>query len=255
MKTPKILLGTLLLIAFLSFPAVHAAQVPQDGELANAPIPDASEAGVDAQKLISQEIETEPLKYTLGPDDVIQIDVRRHPEFSGEYAINSEGKIQYKFVGDVPIEGLTKEETKEKLASILSKFIIEPDIEVTILQYRSKVIFIVGEVGAPGKYYMKADTISLRDAVVQAGLPTLAASMRKTRLVHPDSDGRPKHEKVDLYKLIYEGKLELDREMLPGDVLYVPATIFAKIGRILNPIAAPVSSGTTIERAATGGVR
>ena len=204
------------------------------------------------QKALSQKVEQEPLKYTVGPDDVIQIDVRRHPEFSGEYTINSEGKIQYKFVGDIPVSGLTKLELKDKLITILAKYVIDPDIDVTISQYRSKVIFIVGEVGAPGKYYMRADTISLREVVVQAGLPTLSAAMRRTTLVHPNTNGKPKTENVDLYKLIYEGKLDLDKEMLPGDVLYVPATVFAKVMRVISPVAAPVTPVSTIERASTG---
>ena len=206
------------------------------------------------QKAISKKVEQEPLKYTVGPDDVILIDVRRHPEFSGEYTINSEGKIQYKFVGDIPVSGLTKLELKDKLISILVKYVIDPDIDVTISQYRSKVIFIVGEVGAPGKYYMRADTISLREVVVQAGLPTLSAAMRRTTLVHPNTNGKPKTEKVDLYKLIYEGKLDLDKKMLPGDVLYVPATVFAKVMRVINPVAEPITPASSIERAATGGV-
>ena len=50
----------------------------------------------------------EAMKYTLGPDDVIEIDVRRHPEFSGQYPVNSEGKIEYKFIGDVLVAGLPK---------------------------------------------------------------------------------------------------------------------------------------------------
>ena len=75
----------------------------------------------------------------------------RHPEFSGTYPVNLEGKIQYKFVGDIPVSGLTKLELKDKLITILTKYVIDPDIDVTISQYISKVIFIVGEVGAPGK--------------------------------------------------------------------------------------------------------
>ncbi|MBU4334615.1 MAG: polysaccharide biosynthesis/export family protein, partial [Candidatus Omnitrophica bacterium] len=43
--------------------------------------------------------------YTLGVNDVIQINVMRHPEVSGEFRINSEGKIQYEFVGDIVIQG------------------------------------------------------------------------------------------------------------------------------------------------------
>ena len=106
----KKILFTALLISFLTVSYAYTAEVPQPPE--------------NPDKIISQTVEYEPLKYTLGPDDVIQIEVRRHPEFSGEYIINSEGKIQYKFVGDIPITGFTKVEAKEKLKTILSKYII-----------------------------------------------------------------------------------------------------------------------------------
>jgi protein involved in polysaccharide export with SLBB domain len=191
-----------------------------------------------------------PTKYTLGPDDVIEIIVRRHPEFSATYPINAEGKIQYKFVGDIELKGLTKTEVKDRITQILSKYIITPDVDVTIMDYRSKVIYVIGEVGAPGKYYMKADEISLREAVVQAGLPTLSAAMRRTTLVRPDKSGKPVQKALDLYALLYEGKLNLDLVMIPGDVVYVPATLFAKIMRIINPVAGTVSS--TKEVAAYG---
>lgn len=196
----------------------------------------------------------EPTRYTLGPDDLIEIIVRRHPEFSGNYPINAEGKIQYKFVGDIEIKGLTKTEVKDKITGILSKFVINPDVDVTILEYRSKVIYVIGEVGAPGKYYMKADKVSVREAVVQAGLPMLSASMRKTQLIRPDKSGRPKEKRIDLYALLYEGKLNLDQDMYPGDVLVVPATLFAKIARIINPVVAPIGGADTLRRIGTGGI-
>jgi len=189
-----------------------------------------------------KEATKEPTRYTLGPDDVIEIVVRRHPEFTDKFVINSEGKIQYKFVGDIEIEGMTKTEVKELITKILAKYIITPEVDVSILEYRSKVIYVIGEVGRPGKYYMKADTISMREAVVQAGLPTLSAAMRRTTLIRPDKSGKPKQATVDLYALLYEGKLDLDREMQPGDVVVVPATLFAKIFRVISPVASTVSS-------------
>jgi len=189
-----------------------------------------------------KEATKEPTRYTLGPDDIIEIAVRRHPEFSDRYLINAEGKIQYKFVGDIGISGLTKTEVQDLITKILSKYIITPEVDVTILEYRSKVIYVIGEVGRPGKYYMKADTISMREAVVQAGLPTLSAAMRRTALIHPDKSGKPEQMTVDLYALLYEGKLDLDREMLPGDVVVVPATLFAKIFRVISPVQSTVST-------------
>ncbi len=192
------------------------------------------------------------LKYTLGPDDIIQIDVLRHPEFSGAYPINSEGKIQYKFVGDITAAGYTRKEFKDKLTKILATYIVNPDVEVTIMEYRSKVYYVVGEVGRPGKYYMRADSILVREAVVEAGLPTLASAMRRSKLITPDAKGKPKNKNIDMYSLLYEGNLKLNVEMKPGDVLYVPATMFAKIMRVISPVAAPVGPAQTIESAASG---
>lgn len=182
----------------------------------------------------------DPLKYTLGPDDVVDITIMRHPEFSGTYPINLEGKIQYKFVGDLEVRGLTKLQLEDKLKSMISAYVINPEVNVTILEYRSKIIYVLGEVGQPGKYYMRSETIPVREAVVQAGLPTLSAAMRRCRLITPSDKGRVKTRSVDLYSMLYGGDLRLNLEMHPGDVLYVPATVMAKVIRVINPVSTAV---------------
>lgn len=183
----------------------------------------------------------DPTRYTLGPDDVIQIDVMRHPEFSGTYAVSLEGKIQYKFVGDIEVTGLKKQEVEERIRQVISKFVVNPDVNVTILEFKSKVIYVLGEVSRPGKYYMRSETMPVREAVVQAGLPTLSAAMRKCKIVTPDANGRIKERTVDLYSLLYGGNLRLNYDMRAGDVLYVPSTVMAKIIRIINPVTATVN--------------
>lgn len=196
---------------------------------------------------------SDPTRYTLGPDDVIEILVMRHPEFSGQFPINLEGKIQYKFVGDLEITGLTKKELEQKLKDILANYIIKPEVNVTIIEYRSKVIYVIGEVGTPGKYYMRSETIPVREAVVQAGLPTLSAAMRKCSLITPDKNGNIKKRNVDLYSLLYGGDLSKNIDMHAGDVLYVPATVMAKVIRVINPVTSAVgvaSSGPSEASAA-----
>jgi polysaccharide export outer membrane protein len=228
--------------------------ISQTNQSAVSPSPQPTDQTIATQNISASTvvIPEDSVKYTLGPDDVIEIEVRRHPEFSATYSINSEGKIQYKFVGDIQVSGLTKNEVKEKLREILKHFIAEPDINVAILEYRSKVIYVVGEVGAPGKYFMRSDTIPVREAVVQAGLPTVSSSMRRTQLITPDVKGRPKSKYIDLYKLLYEGNLKLNVDMKPGDVLYVPSTFFAKVFRIISPVAAPVGTAASTATSVTG---
>ena len=64
--------------------------------------------------------------YTLGRDDVIQIDVRNQPEFSGVFAVGFDGRIQYNYLGDIPVAGLTKFELQQVLEKLLVKYVRVP---------------------------------------------------------------------------------------------------------------------------------
>ena len=195
---------------------------------------------VTATSVVPNLANFDPTKYTLGPDDVIEISVLRHPEFSGTYSVNQEGKIQYKFVGDLEVTGFTKTKLEEKVKEIISSYVINPEVNVAIVEFKSKVIYVLGEVGTPGKFYMRSESIPVREAVVQAGLPTLAAAMRRCLLVTPDKSGKPKSRLVDLYSVLYGGDLKKNVEMRPGEVLYVPATVMAKIIRVISPVTQTV---------------
>ena len=194
----------------------------------------------------------EELKYTLGPNDVMQIDVRRHPEFSGQYTVNSEGKIEYKHVGDIIVNGLTKAEVKKRLTKILSEYLINAEIDVQIVAYLSKLFYVVGDVHRPGKFFMRGDTITVREALMQAGLPTQAAAMRRCRLITPDNRGKNNYTNVNVYSLLYEGNLKQNLVMKPNDVLYIPATVMAKVIRVIAPVTGAISQSTEVVRDSAG---
>ena len=182
----------------------------------------------------------ESSNYTLGKLDVIEISVARHTEVSGQFIINNEGKIQYEFLGDITIEGMKKDEVKAMLTERLSEFIIAPEVLVKIVGYNSKIVYVVGEVGAPGKIFMRGDTITVREALIQAGLPLLTGKMASSRVITPSDTGKIERKGVNVYKLLYEGDLRENLVMKPGDTLYIPPTIMAKALRIIQPVAAPV---------------
>ena len=232
-------LFTALILACVCLTVPVLAESPAD--IQNQPAP------------ASQTPKFDPLKYTLGPDDAVDITVMRHPEFSGVYPVNQEGKIQYKFVGDMEVVGLTKAQLEQRLRDVLSAYVKEPEVNVTVTDYRSKYFYVLGEVGAPGKYYMRAETIPVREAVFEAGLPTTAAAMRKCRLISPSYKSDPKVRSVDLYSILYGGNLKRNINMTPGDVLYVPATVMAKVIRVINPVATTVGlAGGSADNASTG---
>ncbi len=206
------------------------------------------------ETLSGQELLPQPSKlYTLGIDDVIAINVLRHPEVSGEYMVNNEGNIQYEFVGDLSIKNKTKKEVKEIIEQALEKYIIAPEVTVKIIGYNSKVVYVIGEVGRPGKIFIRGDTITIREALVQAGLPTLSAKASNSMLITPTEDGKPVQTKVNVKKLLFEGDLRENLVMKPGDTLYVPPTAMAKAMRVIQPITAPITNAGGAARTVTTG--
>ncbi len=185
--------------------------------------------------------------YTLGANDVIEVTVMRHPEVSGQFIINNEGNIQYEFVGDVPVIGLTKKGVADLLESKLGQYIISPEVNVKIVGYNSKVVYVIGEVGRPGKIYMQGDTITVREALVQAGLPLLSAKTGKSKLITPSANAKPETKNINVQKLLYEGDLRENLVMKPGDTLYIPPTLLSKAMRAISPVAQPIG-----EAAGTG---
>ena len=184
--------------------------------------------------------------YTLGKGDVVEITVRNQPEFSGQFAIGPDGNIQYKFVGDIKAEGLTKEELKEFLTKKLERYVKVPEVSVSIVAYRSKFVYILGEVARPGKYPMRGDTVSLRDAIIAAGLPTPDAALRRVYVIKPDTK-KPVYRKVDIYLLLYKGILKDNLTLTPGDLVVVPSTIPSEINRALGRLLSPLTIAAVVE--------
>ncbi len=179
-------------------------------------------------------------EYTLGKDDVIEINVRRHPEFSGRFPIGANGKIQYPFIGDIELSGLTKIEAGAKITSILSVYVESPEVDITIIGFNSKVIYVVGMVARPGRYSMRAEFMPVREAVMDAGLPREnIASLRRAVIIRPMEGDKPIVKKVNLLNLLYGGELKINYDLKSGDIVYLPSTALYKISTVLSQIVAP----------------
>ncbi|MDP3703530.1 MAG: polysaccharide biosynthesis/export family protein [Candidatus Omnitrophota bacterium] len=178
--------------------------------------------------------------YTLGRDDVIHIDVRNQPEFTGDFAVGFDGRIQYNYLGDIPIAGMTKYEVQQVLEKLLQQYIRVPVVSVTITAYNSKVVYVIGEVGRPGKYIMRGDVIKLREAILAAGLPTPIAALGRVHVIKPDLNN-PRVRKVNLKKILYKGKLKDDIDLFPGEIVVVPSTFMSGVNRFLSSLLSPAT--------------
>lgn len=176
----------------------------------------------------------------LGPEDVLEIKIRNHPELDTAATVDSWGYIKLPYIGELYVNGLKKERVEEIIMKIYSEFFVEPpDVEVVVTEYNSRVVYVLGEVRSPGKYPLQDKPLTLRDAVVLAGLPTQRAATWRVFVVRQE-EGEVSMNHVNLYNVLMRGDLTNNMELQSGDVVVVPMTLidtaFNYVGRVLGPI-------------------
>jgi len=190
--------------------------------------------------------EKEPLRYTLGGGDVLELNVLAHEELSGSVTVQPGGEIILPALKEVIMaNGLTKEELAEKIKETLIKYVKEPEVRLVITGYYSKKWYILGEVAAKGEYPLGKTDLTLMEALYQAGLPVEGfAAMRKVMLIKPHKT-HPKYRPINVFDILYYGRMQDNVRIEPGDIIYVPKTVLAKVTNIISQISAPVTATKT----------
>jgi polysaccharide export outer membrane protein len=173
--------------------------------------------------------------YVVGPQDVLVITSYDQPELTGKFTIETDGSFTYPLIGRVQAGGLTLRAVEDLLkADLVSKgFFKAPQVTVTIAQYRSQKIHIVGEVRTPGTYALSGD-MRLVEVLALAGSSTAMAS-GEVVIVHESTDS----ERVDLREL-ENGDLSRNVLLMSGDTIFVQrAESVYVFGQVRNPGAYP----------------
>lgn len=176
--------------------------------------------------------------YVLGPGDVLSLSVRDHPEFSSPaLAIGLGGELILPLTNEVIYaEDLTAHEIAEKIKQKLAAYIEVPFVTVFIIEYNSKKYYILGEIGA-GVYPIGDTSITLMDALYQAGLPYEGTSaMRRVQIITPDEEV-PRNVWVNVYAILYKGRMKHNITIQPGTIIYVPSTMLTKLSGIVRQMS------------------
>jgi polysaccharide biosynthesis/export protein len=108
--------------------------------------------------------------YLLGPRDIVQVDFLEAQDLSGKMEVSTEGFITLAHVGKLQVNGLTTEETTEKIKAVMrqKQILNNPEIFVSVADAKSHKVKIIGAVGKAGQYYLKPGTRAL-DIIAEAG--------------------------------------------------------------------------------------
>jgi polysaccharide biosynthesis/export protein len=200
-------------------------------------------------------------EYRIKSDDKINMSIWDHDNMSvgSVYGIYNSNEVYGKWLmvdqvgfinipkyGLFQIEGMTITEAQTALRKIYRQWIVEPVIEIKVL---NREVNVIGELKTPGKYLLERNDNSLLDVVSKAGYFDFYANKKKIQVMRT-VDGIPKKINIDLTKA---GKtFEQNIQIYPNDIVYVPARR-AKVwdkraGSIIIPLVSVISTAILLSK-------
>ncbi len=192
-------------------------------------------------------------EYLLGGGDVVQINVYGQSDLSIESRLSQDSAtIAYPLLGEVALGGLTPAQAGQKLARLLKDggFIKTPQVTVSVKDYLSQQVPVMGQVNSPGEYSLK-DESRVVDLIAQAGgLKTDAAD---EIVVVKLENGKPVKHKIDLMRF-YAGDMSQNIKVARGDFILVPKmNTFYIHGEVTQPGKYRLERGMTVMQALSVG--
>ena len=118
--------------------------------------------------------------YILGPDDQIVIHAIDSPEISDKpFLVGMNGNITLPLIGRVQAGGLTVEQFEAEVNTGLKKYMHDPQVSVTVAEFRSQPVSVFGAVARPGVIQLRGRK-TLYEVLSMAGGPTESAGSSLT---------------------------------------------------------------------------
>jgi len=161
--------------------------------------------------------------HKIAPLDIITIDVVGEKDLSKELRVSTSGTITFPFLGSIEVKGKTPAEVENLIKEKLGKdYLVDPQVIITVKEYRSRTVLVIGQVNKPGLIALPAEQkLGILEAIGQAG--DLAKSANKNRI---EVSRKGKTQKFTLDDLKKDTNPEKKFWLEPGDVIYVHESFF-----------------------------
>lgn len=223
---------TVLLTGLLAFAPLEAQQpAPAAGQQPPVIQPEVSGAPAQATPPAQAPAPVRP-NYVLGPNDQLLISVAEAEELNNRpFRVDSEGNVTLPLVGVIKAAGLTIEQFEAELTKQLRTYIRNPQVTVTVAQYRQDPIFVTGSFQKPGIYSLQGQRTLLEMLSTVGGLQSnTTRRIRITRRIDQgpiplpnaieDPDAKVSTVEIGMSRLMESTNPVENIVLQPYDVLY-----------------------------------
>ena len=186
--------------------------------------------------------------YILGPEDQITIHVLDAEEIDNKVVrVDFSGFIRLPMVGRIRAGGLTIDQLETELVHELTKYIREPQVAVSVTEFRSQPVSVLGAVRNPGVQQVQGRKTLLEMISLAGGIdPEAGHSIKITRRKEygpiplksaaADETGEYSVADVDLASILEARNPAENIEVQPNDVITVPrGQLVYVMGQVKQP--------------------
>jgi polysaccharide export outer membrane protein len=171
--------------------------------------------------------------YILGPNDQITVHALDAEEISDKpYRINALGDLTFPMIGKIKAAGLSVEELESALDKALQKFIREPKVGVSVTEFHSQPVSVIGAVTNPGVLQLQGNKTIIEVLSMAGGVRNDAgSSITVTRKAEwgllplpgakMDSTGHSSTAEIKMKDVLEAGNPEQNIVIRPNDVISV----------------------------------
>lgn len=188
------------------------------------------------------------MREVIGPGDTVRITAYRNPDLTTEARLSDQGRLNVPLVGEMTLSGMTPDQAAKRIADRLKqgKYVLDPQITVTVLQARSRLVSVLGNVNNPGRYELDGASAKISDVIAMAGGLDANAS---DRIILQPNGGKSEPVTVDLSSII-QGDSSKNVDVRGGDSIFVPkAAVVYVYGEVTKGGAYRIEPDMTVMQA------
>lgn len=183
--------------------------------------------------------------YTLGPGDVVVIFSKDVAEIDNRpLPIDMRGAITLPLVGRIQAAGMTTYALETEIETRLKKYLVEPDVAVSVTEMRSQPVSVIGSVQTPGVHQLQGQKTLFEVLSLAGGLrPDAGYRVNITRKLKwgriplesagDDTSGQFSVAAVSVKDIMSAANPAVNILIKPEDVISVPrADIIYVIGAV-----------------------
>jgi polysaccharide export outer membrane protein len=164
--------------------------------------------------------------YRIGTLESLQIVVWQNADLSGKVTVRPDGRISMPLVEDLPAAGRLPAELARDIEQRLSKYVQSPQVTVLVGSTPGALteqVRVVGEAVRPQGVPCRQN-MTLLDVMTLVGGLTDYADGNGAVLVRTVENGA--QYRVRLKDLLKRGDISANAEVIPGDIIIVPESVF-----------------------------